>query len=1314
MHVCDSTGMAPNCFPCGTCRIRCDDSLTILQANEYFYRLYGYTPEEAEGAGFISIGYINYPADWQEVRKTVTEGIGGPEACFELETRAIRNDGEILWVFARGERDPEKPEIANCVVLDITQRMEILGHIRRECAVRDPFGKSGNERHVFRFYLADRTAVLSQDTARELGLPERVENLPESLADRYPAPESREDFINFYNRMLRGEQDGSVVLHFKNGTGLYTWYHCNFSMITDRNGVPTHTLVSFEDISEQRERELAYEKWSQYNKNQLENAIVYYECDLTRNILELVEGTMAYQLPTEATRSYDKVLHYVVENCIFPQDRELYWSSFGRDEMLRRYQGGKREFSVECRRLNQEGQPFWTCVSVQLLPDPYSEDIKAFVLVKNIDEEKRRQLELQLRSQTDALTGLLNRSTVIERINQLLQNSSPSDRHAFLMVDIDGFKGINDRLGHQFGDRVLLEIAGVLKASLRSEDVIGRLGGDEFVICLKNMPLNSALEQKANALCGLLSRHFDEDAYISGSLGVAVYPKDGVTFDDLYRNADIALYEAKRRGRNRYVFFQANMDPGDGRPHANTPIDPVEENGFMPLEQELDLLQFGPPSELLEQTQNEAMMTYISALHGLYDDVLVMDVLHDHYQSLHRLPGKHVFLPDRGDLQKALEIAAERTVHPDDIHRFHHFFDWREVAATMEAGAQSRDLELRWRKDSGGYSWISLTLILLPGEIERKIYACLVRDIDRRKREIEAAQETQMRLRQQIEDECYRTIMELSGMTLLENNEDNGSYYFSPSAQNFSFHGNLVRKHYHAFLRVEDVHPEDWPEVEQAFLSIRHGNPSVKLHVRLRKTDGSYLWCRVLIVVLKDDEEEIHRSLVMISDIDESVRDRRALEYRAEYDDLTGYYNFSRFKADAAKILERRGNSRYSLWYSDLRNFKLVNDMFGYDFGDRILKYWADVLAEECGEGEIFARVSADHFVSLRRYESRDELRHRFYRSVNLLSGYEELQDKKLRLELDTGIYCVESEEDLLRVEEMIDRANLAQKSVKNLDGSRLAFYSKTMREKLIREKEIAAVMHEALGRGEFVGYLQPLACAGDDGTICGAEVLARWDRPGHGLLTPAQFIPLFEKNGFIVELDLCLFEQACQYLRRWIDRGERPIRLSVNVSQVSVVQPNFAANYISCKESYGIPNGLLELECTETTAAANTQLLESLMKQMREAGFRFAMDDFGSGYSSLNLLKNVTTDVLKLDMTFFQKERLTEPRNRTIVSHIVAMAKELAMEVVAEGTETLEQIEAARGFGCDILQGYYFGRPMPVADFERQMFQYGNLQEAL
>lgn len=314
-------------------------------------------------------------------------------------------------------------------------------------------------------------------------------------------------------------------------------------------------------------------------------------------------------------------------------------------------------------------------------------------------------------------------------------------------------------------------------------------------------------------------------------------------------------------------------------------------------------------------------------------------------------------------------------------------------------------------------------------------------------------------------------------------------------------------------------------------------------------------------------------------------------------------------------------------------------------------------------------------------------------------------------LPLDCGIYIVpDGSIDIVNIR---DRANTARKNNKNLSGRHMCscvFYDDLDRVQMLKEKKMENSMEQALENGEFIVYLQPKINL-EKSEIVGAEALVRWKTKQDGLISPGEFIPFFEKNGFIVKLDLYVFNCVCCLLQNWENRGIKPIPISVNLSRNHLFDPQFLEKYEAIQKAYGIDSSLLEFELTETVVFENLELLKNVIERIHAAGFQCSMDDFGSGYSSLNVLKEIPVDILKLDGVFFDKEG--DPRGNDVVESAIELARKLGMKTVAEGVETFAQVEFLRNAACDMVQGYVFSKPLSIENFEVLAFSANMMQSA-
>lgn len=426
-------------------------------------------------------------------------------------------------------------------------------------------------------------------------------------------------------------------------------------------------------------------------------------------------------------------------------------------------------------------------------------------------------------------------------------------------------------------------------------------------------------------------------------------------------------------------------------------------------------------------------------------------------------------------------------------------------------------------------------------------------------------------------------------------------------------------------------------------------------------------------------------------------RNNRELARIAFVDPVTGGHTEARFDQ---LVRSRMGSGgAFSLVTLDIGNFRLFNDRFGKADGDRLLAHVHRTIASLLGDGEYVARISADVFNLTLEDVDAQAVRSRLRAIADAVNAFNENSDTPYLVKLNCGAYLVDGPTDMVVAR---DRANTARKSGEAQSGSLCAvsFFSDVEHARLLREKEMENSMERALADGEFIMHLQPKISL-ETGKTVGAEALVRWESE-RGLVPPDEFIPFFERNGFVIKIDLCVFEQVCACIRAWIDAGLQPLPVSVNLSPLHLRRPNFLEAFEKVRLRYDVPSDLLEFELTERVAFESLELLRDVVDDIHTLGFRCSMDDFGSGYSSLNVLKEIPVDVLKIDRQFFAGE---SERAGHVVESVVELAKKLDMGTVAEGVETIPQVEFLRRVDCDMVQGYVFSPPVPVELFEKMVF---------
>ncbi|HHV09730.1 MAG TPA: EAL domain-containing protein [Clostridiales bacterium] len=416
-------------------------------------------------------------------------------------------------------------------------------------------------------------------------------------------------------------------------------------------------------------------------------------------------------------------------------------------------------------------------------------------------------------------------------------------------------------------------------------------------------------------------------------------------------------------------------------------------------------------------------------------------------------------------------------------------------------------------------------------------------------------------------------------------------------------------------------------------------------------------------------------------------------------DPVTGGDNWYKFRLTANRILGNKlyNRRKYAIINFDINRFKVINDAYGYQKGDEILKEIYNVIKKWAKPGEPFTRYAADQFYVMTSFQEDGELTERIHELDRRLH--------KLRFTSTTkiyyGIYHITEHQD--SIDHMGEFSSIAKNSIKGSAKGIMAFFDDAARDRLLEEEEIERTMNEALLKEEFHVYLQPKFSPMEE-VLQGAEALVRWCKSSGRVISPSNFVPVFEKNGFIMELDYYMLRKVCAIIRNWITLGYEPIPISVNISRLHFANPQLADAIKDIVDKYDVPHYFIELELTESAFLQNKQMMIQIVTRLREYGFIVSMDDFGAGYSSLNSLKDLPLDVVKLDGELF---RLTDEveRGLTVIRNTITMAKDLHMKVVAECIETKEQVDFLGHVGCDIIQGYYFAKPMPVQKFEELYF---------
>ncbi len=423
------------------------------------------------------------------------------------------------------------------------------------------------------------------------------------------------------------------------------------------------------------------------------------------------------------------------------------------------------------------------------------------------------------------------------------------------------------------------------------------------------------------------------------------------------------------------------------------------------------------------------------------------------------------------------------------------------------------------------------------------------------------------------------------------------------------------------------------------------------------------------------------------------------IEQVAYFDNLTGLPNINKFKIDVKEMIKKHPDIEFGIVKLDIVNFKTINVMYDFDMGNKVIKAIADVLVEaKYGDEYLVARVGTDEFLMFSKAFILKDLDNAKY-------IYEASFKRKLptinehNIEFRYGRYILNKGES--NIENIIDKVTLAHTNSKGKSSDVIYDYDKTVENLIIKQTEICNKMYIALETGEFKPYLQPKFNVATN-EIAGAEALVRWIEKDGTMIMPNDFIGVFESNGFIVNIDIHIFTAICKKIEEWTQLGYKIVPISVNFSRLHFYNENFIDELVYITNKYNVLRELIEVEITESVMFDNEEKMLETTQKLRVQGFKVSIDDFGSGYSSLGQLKDISVDVVKIDRSFFMKSE-DEAKGNLVVEGTIDMLHKLNLKTVAEGVETKEQVDFLKEIGCELGQGYFYSRPIPVGEFEEK-----------
>ena len=962
---------------------------------------------------------------------------------------------------------------------------------------------------------------------------------------------------------------------------------------------------------------------------------------------------------------------------------------------------GTEYHSTEFKLNTKNGGFQWYFSTFSTIYDEDENPIRVVGLLRNIHAQKIEQQKLLTKAETDLMTGLLNKATAESKMQSHLRELNGNTYNTLMLIDIDDFKNINDTYGHLKGDEVIISIAQTIQEFKGDYGIAGRLGGDEFCLFLSNILDTQLANEKAVFIADKLRSLYPGDencGKVTLSIGIAS-TRDQIPYSVLLQNADTALYQAKLNGKNCFVCYKEDMERGqykNDREAAKPDKDSTDKivsdllatlfssnNTYSAIEKSLNMIGDRFDIDKISIFEYSFNTNFVDCTHQWCKDGISRDISRKKhtpsivYEELNALGSDGIIYSSDTSLIKL--SASNMNPYAEGIKKLIQF------AINLSS------------KTIGYVCFYSMNENTVWSSQDLATYKLIFKLLG--------------------EAICQK--QNYNSLTLLR--DDTANAFDVVQSPMF-----IIDKETYEVVYCNDASRDYYPQISinaKCFRCIGGEDSPCKDCILHRASTGKKVKCTkynkamdepvdfylspikwrtsgntYLLSVATHKQTKAERLKL---ELEQNINMEKRIEEASYKDIVTGYANFEKFKIDAQDILNENPDTDYVMFYFNVKNFKFINETYGHEIGDSTLKAIADVLNKYLGEGEAFSRVIGDTFIMLIHYYDRESFMTTFSSIKNEIHDSCMLIQDRFSIDFLTGILIIDDTMHSYSINRLTDRAMMAGKSINPSLGITYAFYDDEYHKMVLNEAQIENSMHGALENHEFCAYVQPKydICTNE---LIGGELLVRWMSPSRGFLEPAAFIPSFEKNGFIYQIDCFMLEEACKSLRKYLDADIKVLPFSVNLSRVTLANSEFLSRVHEIVEKYYIPHHYIEFEITESIFSEDYSRMIEVLNKLKDLDFIINMDDFGTGYSSLTLLNDLPIDVLKLDHDFLSRSVANDENSICILKSIIDMAHALDIKVVSEGIETAEQLDMLKDINCEIGQGFLFAKPMHIDDYDK------------
>lgn len=1258
---CDDVSIYESASPGGIFRVDVENDFRLIWGNDLYYKIHGYTKEEIKDKFDNRIECYTNAEDFANIKSVVGEALrcGKKHVAWEMR---IDLGAETRWVIVSGSFVKTcDTTILYGFLTDCTTAKELECELKHR-EERYRIALSQVEVGVWEYDICNSRIIQTECAKAIYGMEDIIENVPESLiVSGSIHPDSVTDFQDAYNRIIEGEKEVECVVKRKTVTGEYRREMVYYTVLFDENNKPIRAIGVSTDITAQSEAEERYSQEVQYREATTPDMIASYRINISLNLVEDLREEGERRITHEY--AYADLVQDVASTMVQQEDKMRFKNIFAHCNIMAAHENSTGIVSFEYRRADQQGKIAWVCATMNILKEPACGDIYGFMYIREIDSQKKIELSLIARAERDTITKLYNRETTQAMVDEALSRRESESEHALILIDIDNFKNVNDTYGVMCGDKILAEVGRVLSAGFAAYKVIGRVGGDNFALLMTDVVSTNWVQVQAADLCkkiAAISLQAMPDLQITTSIGIAFCEKADDRYSDLFKRADFAVYIAKQQGKNRYYVYSRDLVKRE---------DEIMQNSCVAK----DFLH----KRCMMDEMNE--ITFVIDLHTfeiLYMNRAGMEAFN---VRLEDYVGKRCYQVVQGQ-KMPCEFCHTRALNADTFQTWDHFnivTNKHYLIKDKLIMWNDREARIEILTDVTGCRFIDYSQE--ASNAKDVLLECIATLISAESGEAGVSK-------------TIRKIGEHYGASracIVENTEDGESAGFT-----YVWNASTAQatEDDEAMCRRESA--MDKPKlITDVETELNHAD---LLYTELKAQGTSSLYsvplmagAKVIGYICAENISQNQGSLALLESaayfiVSEITRRRmqEKQEFLSYHDAMTGARNRNSY-IEFLSMKNQESFSSLGIAAADINGLSEINKKFGHDYGDYLIEFTVKTFVECFGADSVY-RFGGDEFVIV----AQDITRAAFSAKVEeaqarISSEYPEV--------VPIGYTWADKN---INIEQMRNHADEILLTAKNEQFKNKANQSKHAR------SAMGSNLLKALEERRFMMYLQPKADV-RSGEIRGAEALVRLNDPISGIVTPDKFISLFEEGNLISHIDFFILEEACKTLQEWGKNGVRLFPISVNFSRATLLQPNLVSHIVEITDKYSVPHHLIEIEITESLGAMESETVGEIGRSIRDKNFRIALDDFGSKFTSMSILSIMEFDTLKLDKSLLDNLVMSE-RNRSIFRRVIQICGDLGIESVAEGVETIEQLNILKEMNCTQAQGYFYNKAIPLLNFQK------------